>query len=364
MKRRSAAGRARAPRPRAPTAPAVCADRAGTSFEPVADAVHGRDLRRPRKLAELAPQARDVHVERVVVDDRAVRPGGLRSARARRTTSPGRARERGRAAGTRSASARRDCPPARPRAPRDRAASRPDSGASAPARRSSACRRATSSSKCERLRQVVVAARAEAGEPVGQRRRARSGTGRALSTPAGAQRLADVAPVGVGQADVDDEQRPRRRRPRAGQTRSSARASPAARSPPRRARGAAARAAPSRPPPPAVAASSCQSQYRARAERLLNGCRARGRWRRRFVMQQHPPSPHVDEPNHLTGGAARRLRRNGDAARGGSSGSSTVAGRLRLAPTHCPPRRSRRRLATSPTTRTSSPSATRSSGSR
>ena len=56
----------------------------------------------------------------------------------------------------------------------------------------------------ERLRQVVVAPGAEAGEAIGQGAARREEDHRrvdALST----QRLDDVAPVGVGQADVDDE---------------------------------------------------------------------------------------------------------------------------------------------------------------
>ena len=83
----------------------------------------------------------------------------------------------------------------------------------------------------ERLRQVVVAAGVEAGEPVGERvARGQEEHGRVDA--AGAQRLADVAPVGVGQPDVDDQRvRQRVLDARAAQSRPVPTARP--RSPPR-----------------------------------------------------------------------------------------------------------------------------------
>ena len=60
-------------------------------------------------------------------------------------------------------------------------------------------------SDLERLRQVVVAAGAETGEPVGQRV-ARGQEDHRRHHAVRTQRLADVAPVGVGQADVEHQQ--------------------------------------------------------------------------------------------------------------------------------------------------------------
>ena len=63
----------------------------------------------------------------------------------------------------------------------------------------------------ERLGQVVVAAGGEAGEAVGQRVAGGEEDHRRVDAPR-AQRLDDVAPVRVGQADVDDEHVGLRRR--------------------------------------------------------------------------------------------------------------------------------------------------------
>ena len=57
----------------------------------------------------------------------------------------------------------------------------------------------------ERLREVVVAAGVEAGEPVGERV-ARGQEQHGRPDPLRAHGLADVAAVGVRQADVEDEQ--------------------------------------------------------------------------------------------------------------------------------------------------------------
>ena len=56
----------------------------------------------------------------------------------------------------------------------------------------------------KRLRQVVVAAGAEARQPVGERITRRQEQHRRLD-PLRPDRLADVTPVGIGQPDVDDE---------------------------------------------------------------------------------------------------------------------------------------------------------------
>ena len=153
----------------------------------------------------------------------------------RRSVSPRPRRPAPRAGGTRLASAEQCARRSWPRGPPGRAAGRPrPSTPSRRARRSSACSRATSSSNVERLGQVVVASGAEAREPVGHGVPGGQEQHRGGDAPR-AQGLADVAPVGVGQADVDDQERPgtpARRRP-ARRLRGHA---SGPRSPPRRAR--------------------------------------------------------------------------------------------------------------------------------
>ena len=105
---------------------------------------------------------------------------------------------------------------------RDRAADAPTRGRRVGARRGAAARAAgRPARRSERLGQVVVAPGAEpASRSVSASRAVRKSTG--ASHAARPQRLADVAPVGVGQADVDDQRvghvrrrraTPRRRRP-------------------------------------------------------------------------------------------------------------------------------------------------------
>ena len=94
------------------------------SSQRVADAVHGRDLRRGRQVAELAPQPGDVHVERVVVDDRAVRPGRLDQLAAP-DRRPGRGRQAGEDAELRRRQLLRSRRGSRRRASPDRGACRP-----------------------------------------------------------------------------------------------------------------------------------------------------------------------------------------------------------------------------------------------
>ena len=90
--------------------------------------------------------------------------------------------------------------------------SRPTSGGAA-ARRSSACTRTTQLGERERLGEVVVAAGVKAGQPVGQRVAGGEEQHRGAHAVR-AQRLADVAAVGVRQPDVEHQHVGRRRRER------------------------------------------------------------------------------------------------------------------------------------------------------
>ena len=135
--------------------------------------------------------------------DRALGPAARTSSR-RRSTAPGwpaSAASRRNSVGVSDASPPCRCR-LRHRVQPQRPVVRP--AASAPARRSSARSRTTQLGEVQRLGQVVVAAGAEAGEPVGDGVAGREEQHRGVDAVR-AQRLADVAPVGVGQADVDDE---------------------------------------------------------------------------------------------------------------------------------------------------------------
>ena len=169
------------------------------SSESVSHAVHGRDFGRLLEVLELAPQPGDVRVERVLADDRAVRPAGADEVAAPHRLAGGREELREQAELGRRQRAR----PSRP-SPSEcvsgSSRSPPDSSApSEPPRRRSAWSRATSSTNANGFVEVVVAACVEAGDAIddrvagGQeehrrlRRRARGapGTGRARPRPAG-----------------------------------------------------------------------------------------------------------------------------------------------------------------------------------
>ena len=137
------------------------------SSQRVPDAVDGVDPGRTRQRLQLAPQPGDVDVERVVVDDRAVRPARLDELAApdRRTRAWRRA---GRGGGTRSGSARR-APAAhrgvRARIEREAAGLHRQVGAAALDERAQPRHELREG---ERLRQVVVSSGREPGEAVGE----------------------------------------------------------------------------------------------------------------------------------------------------------------------------------------------------
>ena len=116
----------------------------------VADAVHGGDLRGIGQTGQLAPQARDVGVEGVLVDEGSVGPGDFDEGVAAhhfagRRGQPGEQAELGRRE-------RGDVPPLMAACAAGSSRSAPTSTAgSPPARRRSASRRATSSAKAKGL---------------------------------------------------------------------------------------------------------------------------------------------------------------------------------------------------------------------
>ena len=137
--------------------------------QPVADAVQRGDLRDIGQLRELAADPRDVHVERVVLHDRAVRPSRADQLLAGEHL-PGLGRRARRAGGTRSASASAS-------APRSATVSCAGSRTSPPSAMAAGRRRLAEQRvqpgddlfDVERLGHVVIAAGAEAAEAVGQR---------------------------------------------------------------------------------------------------------------------------------------------------------------------------------------------------
>ena len=177
----------------------------------VADAVHGLDLGRAvRARAACGAAAR---CRRRACCRGRSRRAASRPARARGGAPPRRAARAARASSRNSVgvSATRS-PPSRDRRARTGSSRSPPALAaptSPPLRRSSACSRATSSANANGFVEVVVAAGAEPGEPIGERVARGQEQHRRLDA-ARAQRLADVAAVGVGQADVDHERIRRR----------------------------------------------------------------------------------------------------------------------------------------------------------
>ena len=197
------------PGPTASTASDASVTRSRTSSgssQRVADAARGRDLlvgARARAACGAAARRR----RRACCRARSRRPATPPATSSRRrTTSPGRAA---------SAASRRNSVGVSgtvrsPRADRVRRRVEPQAAglraASGSAPRA-AQQRADAHEQLgerERLGQVVVAARAEAGEPVGQRAAGGQEEHRRVDAVR-AQRLADVAAVGVGQADVEHE---------------------------------------------------------------------------------------------------------------------------------------------------------------
>ena len=158
--------------------------------------MHGGDARGLRQCAELAPQARDVGVERVVMNDRAIRPARrdelvAPNGFARLREQPSEEPELGRRqlhAGVAGGGPVRDGIEAEPGGlERAVAAASPQQGLEP----------GDELRKRERLRQVIVAACVEAGKAVGERVPGREEEDRRLDAES-AERLAQVAPIGVG----------------------------------------------------------------------------------------------------------------------------------------------------------------------